>query len=105
LFGPNNSFPNNFGKSNLVRCLHFYHDLSNSEVGSYSQYVQELKHQHGLYDNLTITVTYEYANTNQSKYPLEIGHSISYDKNGKFERERIYFTRIEMDEMDAILAL
>lgn len=92
--------PNNFGKSNLVRCLNHYHNLSKSEL-RYQEQIQEMKHRHGLAQNFSIEVMYDYVNQGRSAYPLEITHFISYDNTGNFETEQIRFKRKE-DEVEDI---
>jgi AAA15 family ATPase/GTPase len=86
--------PNNSGKSNLVRCLDFYHNLSQLQV-TYAEQIQEMKNRFGLNDHLTIEVRYDYVNENQPVSPLEITHFISYDKKGDFESEKIRFKKKE----------
>lgn len=93
--------PNNSGKSNLIRCLKFYHQLAKySKLAEYSDTdkIMKMKHRLTTSDPLSIEIKYWYENQNRSSHPLELTHLISYNTIGEFDRESLSFKRSEPDD-------
>jgi predicted ATPase len=82
--------PNNAGKSNIIRLMNFYRDLI-SDTREHNRKYSEIKDKfHQLSSNklASISIRYEFDDPNFSRYSLKIDHSILYNGEGQFDRER-----------------